>query len=245
MKTKTFLLSLILSATFFLNGTAQTEDNTVLKVSYSTNNVSDFIVSVLKAKIQDPDEYSSFINKVSEYKIYHSLYQNLKTKESLYVLDSIQSVDGISTVGHAFYTFKDAQKELHGRENFMGKTFTFDGKSSSMEWKITNESKEINGYNCKKAILKGTPDVYVWFTDAIAIDAGPYVYFGLPGLVLESNSFFQTVNAETVSYTTQNVFKEQLTEVKEKMNKKKDKNFSIAEVITKKGNFKRMAEEGR
>lgn len=63
----------------------------------------------------------------------------------------------------------------------------FYGKDSLLQWdwQITNETKEINGFVCKKA----TSDAFgyyftAWFTEDIAISAGPEKFDGLPGLIL-------------------------------------------------------------
>lgn len=56
-----------------------------------------------------------------------------------------------------------------------------------MAWKIEDESKVINGYNCQKAITKyGKKDITAWFTTEIPISEGPYTFKGLPGLVVEA-----------------------------------------------------------
>lgn len=63
-------------------------------------------------------------------------------------------------------------------------------------WRLTNETKEILGYPCQKAILSrdsakkmGTDpqmgDIIAWFTTAIESQLGPKLYAGLPGLILE------------------------------------------------------------
>lgn len=63
-------------------------------------------------------------------------------------------------------------------------------------WQLTDETKEILGYSCQKAILskdsaekKGTDpqmgDVIAWFTPEIESQLGPKLYAGLPGLILE------------------------------------------------------------
>ncbi len=56
------------------------------------------------------------------------------------------------------------------------------------EWKIDyNSTKKIAGYNCIKAtsVFRGSP-VTVFFTKEIPIDAGPFKFFGLPGLILDA-----------------------------------------------------------
>jgi len=55
-----------------------------------------------------------------------------------------------------------------------------------VEWKIENETKNIATYACKKAIGKYKGREYIaWFSENIPIPDGPYVFKGLPGLILE------------------------------------------------------------
>jgi GLPGLI family protein len=54
-------------------------------------------------------------------------------------------------------------------------------------WKLLPETKEILGYNCKKAEanFRGKK-VYAFYTPQIPISSGPWKYSGLPGLILEA-----------------------------------------------------------
>jgi len=53
------------------------------------------------------------------------------------------------------------------------------------KWEITNETKKINGYLCKKAISNLYGYHYeAWFTEEIPISCGPEKFDGLPGLIL-------------------------------------------------------------
>lgn len=54
-------------------------------------------------------------------------------------------------------------------------------------WEITDETKEVAGYLCKKAVsnFQGFPFV-AWYTEDIPISAGPEIYDGLPGLILQA-----------------------------------------------------------
>jgi GLPGLI family protein len=56
----------------------------------------------------------------------------------------------------------------------------------NIEWKITNENREIAGYNCRKAVGKIFDDVYVFafYTNDIIISGGPCSINGLPGMIL-------------------------------------------------------------
>src|SRR5699024_5708709 len=54
-----------------------------------------------------------------------------------------------------------------------------------LDWQITDESKEIGGYIAIKAevTFRGR-DFVAWFTPEIPISAGPWKFYGLPGLIL-------------------------------------------------------------
>jgi len=53
------------------------------------------------------------------------------------------------------------------------------------QWEIVDETKEISGYNCQKALttFRGR-DYITWFTPDIPLQAGPWKLQGLPGLIL-------------------------------------------------------------
>lgn len=60
------------------------------------------------------------------------------------------------------------------------------------KWTITNETKKINNYLCRKAITKKINSktqkediIIAWFTVKIPINYGPTQFSGLPGLIIE------------------------------------------------------------
>lgn len=55
-----------------------------------------------------------------------------------------------------------------------------------LKWKLSKGSKTIIGYDCKSATTTFRGRRYtVWYTNEIPISDGPYLFRGLPGLILE------------------------------------------------------------
>ena len=67
-----------------------------------------------------------------------------------------------------------------------GSAFNISDSMPAMEWRITNESRVIAGFNCRKAVTKIFDSVYVFafYTDEIVLPGGPCSFHGLPGTIL-------------------------------------------------------------
>jgi GLPGLI family protein len=57
----------------------------------------------------------------------------------------------------------------------------------SIRWKITDETREVMGYQCRRANALVLDSVYVvaFYTDDIHVSGGPELFSGLPGMILE------------------------------------------------------------
>ncbi|WCM42524.1 GLPGLI family protein [Flavobacterium sp. CBA20B-1] len=61
-------------------------------------------------------------------------------------------------------------------------------------WNITNETKKIQNYTCYKATTSFRGNTFeAWFTPDIPINAGPWKWYGLPGLILEATDTDKSV----------------------------------------------------
>lgn len=136
------------------------------------------------------------------------------------------------------------QRELDGKPYLIRDVF------STLRWKLTDETKTIKGYLCRKAIATDTlpatsgwtfrssgrdsvkknvaVPVEAWFSELIKVPAGPMNYDRLPGVVLEVN-----VDSGTIVYQAQEIRKKQVGEIKEPVKGK---------VVTKEG-FSRIRKE--
>lgn len=64
--------------------------------------------------------------------------------------------------------------------------YQYEEKIPVFKWTMSGEKKTILGYECKKAKTQYRGREYAaWYTDKIPVSNGPYVFGGLPGLILE------------------------------------------------------------
>lgn len=82
--------------------------------------------------------------------------------------------------------FDFTTRKMNMQKQIVGTNFVIEDSISNIQWKITNEHREIAGYNCRKAVGKIMDDVYVFafYTDDITISGGPCSINGLPGMIL-------------------------------------------------------------
>lgn len=90
---------------------------------------------------------------------------------------------------------------------YFGKVFTdaflYQEPIPTFEWKRTNETKKICGYNCRKATtdFRGRTWV-VWYTEELSVNDGPWKFCGLPGLILQATSADEEHNLQAITVRT-------------------------------------------
>ena len=81
-----------------------------------------------------------------------------------------------------------ANKKGVDMRDMFGKQYLIEKELAPVAWKLTGESKNIQGYACQKATLhdeKGDRNIEAWFTPNIPCPSGPESFGQLPGLILE------------------------------------------------------------
>ena len=133
-------------------------------------------------------------------------------KESLETSSPQQGGVRLVTVGGAGQSeilYKNSQeKRYSSARDMMGKDFLVKDDLTSIDWKLTKETKQIGKYTCYKAVYdreqetfqsvtidneeKGetertleTITVEAWYAPEIPVSHGPEMYWGLPGLIME------------------------------------------------------------
>ncbi|WP_298418610.1 GLPGLI family protein [uncultured Kordia sp.] len=107
------------------------------------------------------------------------------------------------------------EKRYTNQEDIFGKMFLIKDSLENKEWKLGTETKFIGQYQCFKAtrtiemekiesfslndskeepkVTKEEVTITAWYTLEIPVNAGPGMYWGLPGLILEVNDGSETI----------------------------------------------------
>jgi GLPGLI family protein len=72
------------------------------------------------------------------------------------------------------------------QKKFFEGTFLVKDTLRKIKWKITDETREIAGYPCRRANALILDSIYVvaFYTDKILVSGGPESFTGLPGMIL-------------------------------------------------------------
>ncbi|SIQ38009.1 GLPGLI family protein [Chryseobacterium sp. RU37D] len=109
---------------------------------------------------------------------------NQENNEDIYV--SSDEID--------FMTIKDKNYlyKYHFIDNYLYKNLE---KNEILDWNIKNEIKKINGFTCQLATLKYKGRIWeAWFDKSYTISYGPYVFHGLPGLIVQLHDLKNNYN---------------------------------------------------
>lgn len=75
--------------------------------------------------------------------------------------------------------------DRHQQEVPLTGRYEYECPSPSFDWQIGEETKEIMEYTCRKATCHHSGrDYTAWYAEDIALSDGPYIFRGLPGLIV-------------------------------------------------------------
>jgi len=82
-----------------------------------------------------------------------------------------------------------------------GKVFSVEENTPAINWSITQETKDIQGLSCQKAVGDFKGRTYeAWFCSSLPFSNGPWKLGGLPGLIIEASDTKKEVMFQFVSY---------------------------------------------
>ncbi len=102
-----------------------------------------------------------------------------------------------ATISNGWFNFSAAQQNNTTYTNTLNGTSTTQKKvfeeiylvkdsTRKINWKLTNEFRNIAGYDCRRAnaIIMDSIYVVAFYTDKIPVSGGPESFCGLPGMIL-------------------------------------------------------------
>jgi GLPGLI family protein len=126
--------------------------------------------------------YPKFVNDIYELRFDNkrSMYKLVKENSENKYLQGIKPSETDGTVQDLEARITSTKRDVF--EN----TYVIQDSLRNLEWRITDETREIAGFECRKAVTKICDSVYVvaFYTDQIAVSSGPESFGGLPGMIL-------------------------------------------------------------
>jgi GLPGLI family protein len=123
-----------------------------------------------------------------EYKQKMTLFFN--EKQSYYSYPKVEENDGSwSWTKSDYKVYRNFEKEKRTDIiGMLGKTYIVEDSLKAPSWKVMNKIKEVAGRMCMMAVTEDTikgQKITAWFANDLAVSAGPELYSGLPGMILE------------------------------------------------------------
>jgi len=87
---------------------------------------------------------------------------------------------------NTIYTDLSAGTSIN-HKGFFDETYLLKDSLRKIKWKITDETREVAGYTCRRANALILDSIYVvaFYTNEIHVSGGPESFTGLPGMILE------------------------------------------------------------
>lgn len=135
--------------------------------------------------------------------------------------------DGINATSfpHKRSTFKITK--LNGNDTILVKDaidtdiFQYTTSKKEFDWQITGSSKVINGYESYQATCNyHGREWIVWFTPKIPFNDGPWLFCGLPGLIVEAQDKDNLFSFTLIGFTSNHAPKKDWTKIGEKTTRK-------------------------
>ena len=177
---------LILFFAFIICGFYFSQGNSfVYEVRYKPNSAKDSI-KTLKAVLDIKDNKSFFRT------------ENQKKDDSIFATTGIRKILNFGFEEHFFVEKNSKTKEIN-KIIISGFDYYSLKITENFSWKVILENRKIGDFDCQRAELDyGGRKWIAWFTTDIPFQDGPYVFQGLPGLIVEikdeKNNFLFSLN---------------------------------------------------
>jgi len=206
----TFVALLLLSKTLFAQHAHFTTSGTI-EFEKRVNTYA-----LMKKEITPDNEafmkpiYEEYIKNNPQFKVLKSTL-SFTANQTLFVPEEVDLVQGdswglgpLESQNNTIYTNLNTNL-ITSQKKVFDETFLVKDTARSIKWKITDETREIAGYTCRRANAVIMDSIYVvaFYTPEIPVSGGPESFNGLPGMILgialphENLAWFATKITET------------------------------------------------
>jgi len=191
-------LPIILFLTILPFITVNAQENALAKIHYSFYHIND-------SNHRDQPLRDKVVTYLGKNSSYYTTYSNVIVKEDIAAQKALADFTGhmvlkfTTTAVKEFYLINKESKEMDKVEAISSSfdVFSYKVPLEEQDWEILEETKEIGGYICQKAITLFNGRKYeAWFTTELPFSFGPWKLHGLPGLILEAYDYTGEVKFE-------------------------------------------------
>lgn len=126
-------------------------------------------------------QYSSYYTTASQEKMEAAINQQMSSAS----FDGNLVISRSGTAIKSSYIIDVHKNKIDHIYKIAGRDYLLDEEMPELDWEILEDTKEIGGYTCQKAVANFKGRVYeAWFTTEIPMPFGPWKLHGLPGLIL-------------------------------------------------------------
>jgi GLPGLI family protein len=103
------------------------------------------------------------------------------------VIEPVKIPDWVLGPANDNTVFTDLEKQtVTAQKTVFDGTYLLNDSTRKLDWKITNDTRTIAGFECRKAtaIIMDSIFVVAFYTDQILATGGPESFNGLPGMIL-------------------------------------------------------------
>ncbi len=169
-----------------------------LKCTYTSSPaVSDQVRQMKDVYLRDM-VVSKFKKEKKLYTMYATDTKYLFQKSSDKTHGSNMLIGGVNSI------FIDKEKSsIVTEKTIVDKCYVIKDIAIAPRWKMTDETRVINGKKCKKAVVRGLLKIEAWYATDIPFSYGPLGYYGLPGLIVELETPSDIYTLKTFEYLLQ------------------------------------------
>ena len=153
--------------------------------------------AIIKDQIKDQKDNSWIAPAFESYQKNNPQFKVVKSKLSFTPNKALFKPEEEAVMASSWFNISQAQQNntiltnIPSRTSIINKkifeeTYIVSDSVRNINWKITDEFRNIAGYNCRRANAIVMDSVYVvaFYTDEILVSGGPENFGGLPGMIL-------------------------------------------------------------